>query len=77
MPQKNRRIHIRRLFSQLEFVLELLSSSAVSGNSVSSNGVNLCAVNHSDRVCINSLSLSGLVTTRSERNSCNSYEHQN
>ena len=37
------------VFSQIESVLLLLSSSAVSSNSVSSDSVNSCAI-HNDRV---------------------------
>jgi len=61
-------------FSQFCSCSELLHavSSGAIGNS---NGVD--SVNDLDRIGINSsLSLSGLVTTRSERNSCNSHEHK-
>ena len=60
-----------RKFVRSEQLLHAVSGCTVRGNRVVSSGVNL-----SDRIRINSLSLSGLVTTRSERNSCNSYEHE-
>ena len=75
--RKNRRIHIRRLLLSISSYATngLLSlSSAVNGSGV--NGSGISAVNNCDRIRINGLSLLSLVTTRSERDSCNSYEHK-
>ena len=58
----------------LLFVSELFSNNSVNSNSVNSHGINnLNSVN-----CYGVLGLSLLctVSARSERNSCNSYEHK-
>jgi len=64
-------------FSSLSFFVRLNAQldSAVSCNSVNSNAVNNAVNNLLDRVGVYLCRLS-LVTTRSERDSCNSYEHK-
>ena len=66
----------RRLLSYGSFSSSRVGSNsgAVSYSAVSSNAIYNSAI-HSGRV--NSLGVSGLVATRSERNSCESYEHEN